>query len=409
MNEEAGLVAFNYSARDASGARRKGQIKARDTKHATQKLRAEGLYPIDITQTAQIAKTKPRKRRKTGPLTARQKAAMIARLAKLTSSQINLDRALSIMADGDDTAIASAAGAMRLQMREGGSFPDALQHHLGLDDPATLALIKGAEISGEMSEALSTAADILQQRLMLVRRITTGLIYPGLLLLVALVSVGLIMIAIIPQFRPLVEDRMEMIPVLGQAIFAISAALTAIWPFLLTALVLSGFGLWLLHRRGKAAPLLGAAASRLPFVRNVIGRNQVMIVLHVLSALLRREVTLSEALSVVGETAPGGKVRSALRGVSENVQTGQALSAALAQTNIMPSAAVEMVRIGEETGDLPGMIGRAADEMRETADRELERFLALFQPALIVIVGLLVGVSLYALFSAIVSVNTISF
>lgn len=75
----------------------------------------------------------------------------------------------------------------------------------------------------------------------------------------------------------------------------------------------------------------------------------------------------------------------------------------------MPSAAVEMVRIGEETGDLSGMIMRAADEMRDAADRELERFLALFQPALIIIVGLLVGVSLYALFSAIVSVNSISF
>lgn len=410
MPDTAAMTAFDYTARDAGGQRKKGQVTARDTKHATEKLRAEGLYPIDIAAAAPPKTAAVEKRQgKIGKLSQRQKVAIISRLAKLTSSQINLDRALSIMADGDDGAIAASAANLRLHMREGGGFLDGLQQHLGLEDAATLALVRGAEVSGDMSEALATAAGILEQRLMLFRRIVTGLLYPTLLLLVALISVGLIMIAIIPQFRPLVEDRMDMIPVLGRAIFAISAALTTLWPLILTTMVVGGFTLWLLHRRGKAVPLLSGFASRLPLVRDVIKRNQVMIMLHILGALLRREVTLSEALRVVSDTAPNGRVKVSLKNVSSSVETGDALSSAFAAANIMPSAAIEMVRIGEETGDMSGMIERAADEMREAADRELERFLALFQPALIVVVGLLVGVSLYALFSAIVSVNAISF
>ncbi len=409
MPDTAATVLFDYTARDGEGLRKKGQIAARDSAHATQKLRAEGLYPIEIAASKPKEPVAAKRSGKVGRLTQRQKVAVISRLAKLTGSQINLDRALSIMAEGDDSAISASAAALRMHMREGGGFMDGLRTHLGLEDAATLALVRGAEISGDLSEALATAAGILEQRLMLVRRIMTGLLYPGLLLVVALISVGLIMIAIIPQFRPLVEDRMDMIPVLGRAIFAISAALSAIWPLIVTALLVGGFALWLLHRRGKALPILSAAISRLPLVSDVIGRNQVMIVLHILGALLRREVILSEALRVVAETAPGGRVKGALKKVSSEVETGAALSTAFAGANIMPSAAVEMVRIGEETGDLSGMIERAAEEMREAADRDLERFLALFQPALIIIVGLLVGVSLYALFSAIVSVNSISF
>jgi general secretion pathway protein F len=217
------------------------------------------------------------------------------------------------------------------------------------------------------------------------------------------------MIAVIPQFRPLVDDRMDMIPFLGRMIFAMSAGLTSIWPFLVAGFVVTVIALWVLHRQGKAVPLLARIAARTPVVSTVIWRNQVMIVLHSLGALLRREVTLSEAMHVITQTTPKGRIKTALEGVSTGVESGQALSAAIAATDLMSPSAVEMVRIGEETGDLSGMIGRAAEEMRETADRELERFLALFQPALIIIVGLLVGVSLYALFSAIVSVNAIAF
>lgn len=405
---QSALTAFTYTARDATGARKKGQINARDSVDAAQRLRADGLYPIDITQAAareaSVLRGSDNRR-----LTQRQKAELIARLAKLTSSQIPLDRALSIMADGGTGPLATTAGKLRLHMREGGTLLDGLREHAGLEDAATLALVRGAGISGDMPEALATAAGILEQRLILTRRIMTGLLYPSLLLIVAVISVGLIMIAIIPQFRPLVEDRMEMIPVMGRAIFALSATLTAIWPLIVTAVLVGGFAFWLLHRRGKAIPILSAFAARTPLVSQVIRRNQVMIVLHILGALLRREVILSDALRVVMQTAPNGQVREQLSTVSASVETGAAVSSAFAASDLLPQTAIEMVRIGEETGDLSGMVARAATEMRETADRELERFLALFQPALIIIVGLLVGVSLYALFSAIVSVNSIAF
>ncbi len=404
-----GEILFDYSARDAGGGRRKGRISARDSTDAVQRLRAEGLFPIEVSAAASAVHAGAGPRRAKGRLTRRQRVDLIARLAKLTGSRITPDRALSILGEGGDGALPAAAAALRLHMREGGSLLDGLRIHAGLDDAATLALIRGAEVSGELPEALATAAGILEQRLMLVRRIVTGLLYPALLLAVAAISVGLIMVAIIPQFRPLVEDRMDAVPLLGRVVFAVSGALAALWPFLVTLLAAGAAGAWLLHRRGRAAPLAAAAAARLPFVSDVIRRNQITVVLHILGALLRREVVLSEALRVVAETAPDTALRQALTALSGRVDAGEPLSTSFAQANLLPASAVEMLRIGEETGDLAGMAARAADEMREAADRSLERFLALFQPALIIGVGLVVGVSLYALFSAITAVNSIAF
>ncbi|MEL6684633.1 MAG: type II secretion system F family protein [Pseudomonadota bacterium] len=400
---------FDYTARTVDGDRTKGRVIARDSAHATQKLRLEGLYPIDVKAARKASVSTKNGDAKLRKLTARQQADLIARLAKLTSSKIPLERALSIIAEGKDGALPVAAAKLRVHIREGGGLVDGLVTHLGINDAATLALVRGAEVSGDLPQALLTAADILQQRLMLVRRIGVGLLYPGLLLLVALISIGLIMIAVIPQFRPLVEGRMEMVPFLGRMIFGISASLSAIWPLIVTGLVVTVVAFWWLHRRGKAVPLMARIAARMPLINQVIWRNQVMIVLHSLGALLRREVTLSDALAVILSSTPNGRIKNAMTQVAGDIETGRPLSGALSNADFMSSGAIEMVRIGEETGDLADMISRAADEMRDAADRDLERFLALFQPALIIFVGLLVGVSLYALFSAIVAVNAIAF
>ncbi|MEM1066509.1 MAG: type II secretion system F family protein [Pseudomonadota bacterium] len=409
---------FDYKARDATGRHRTGVLTASDHLQATRRLREQGLFPIEVDAVgaapaaARRPKAQAQRRIKDAPaprLTARARANFLTRLAKLAGAKISIDRALLIMAEGEKSAIAASAAALRLHIREGGSLVDGLRSHAQIEDAATLALVRGAEVSGEVDVALATAAGIHEQRLSVARRVTTGLMYPSLLLVVSLLSLGVIMIAIIPQFRPLVEDRMDLVPLLGRAVFALSGTLAAIWPVVLAAMLAAVAGFGWLYRRGRAGAVLAALANKIPMARNVILRSQAMMVLHSLGALLNREVTLSEALAVVADTTPEGPARAAMAEVSSAVTDGTALSTAFARTGLLEPSAVEMLRIGEETGDLHMMCTRAASEMREASDRMLERFLALFQPAMIILVGSLVGVSLYALFSAITSVNQIAF
>lgn len=408
---------YGFRARDGQGRRRTGTLSAATHTEATRQLRDQGLFPIEINAIENGADDKPKtarkrslfKKRTNGRLSARNQADFVARLAKLAGAKISIDRALKIMAEGETGPISAAAQTLRMHVREGGGFAEGLKAATDIKDTATLALVRGAETSGELDVALETAAGILQQRLMVARRIVTGLMYPSLLLFVSIISVGVIMIAIIPQFVPLVESRMEFLPVLGRAVFAISGTLSALWPFLLTGLLVLGVAFFWLHRKGKANAIVTKFANRVPMIRDLIERNHAMMALHILGALLKRDVTLSEALCVVAETTPAGRVRSAIQNVSRSVSEGASLAVSFGKTPVLAPSAVEMLRIGEETGALEDMCMRAAAEMREASDRALERFLVLFQPLMIVIVGALVGVSLYALFSAIISVNQVAF
>lgn len=408
---EQGQKSFIYVARDATGAKQSGQIFGVDQKDATRALRELGLFPVSLAADDRTgaATAKGFARRRTDQLTPRQTTDFLVRLAKLSGRQIQSERALAIIGDGGDDPISKTALRVRDRLREGAALSAALQEKAGVDDPVTLSLISGAEVSGDMASALSTAADIMQNRLETRRRIVTGLMYPGILLAVAVLSVGLIMVAIIPQFLPLVEDRIELVPTMGRAVFAVSSFLSALWPIIALGAIALGLAIYLAARRGLLGAILSRLGNRVPIIRRLVLRNQMMLLLHVLGAMLSREITLSGALRVVSRSAPGGPVRTGMADVTKQVESGAALSTALRTTDLLPHESIEMIRIGEEAGDLGGMISRTSGDMREAADRDLERFLLLFQPALIVGVGLMIGVSLYALFSAIVSVNAISF
>lgn len=402
---------FVYVARDATGAKQSGEVLGINQTEATRALRKQGLFPInlDLADDGDVSSQPARARRHKNQLSTRQTTDFLVRLAKLSSRQIQSERALAIIGDGGSDPISKAALRIRDSLREGQPLSRALQEKAGINDPVTLSLIGGAEVSGDMSSALTTAADIMQNRLDVRRRIVTGLTYPGILLFVAILSVGLIMIAIIPQFLPLVEDRIALVPTMGRFVFGVSSFLAALWPFIVLAVVLLGLATYVASRRGLLTGILVRIGNRVPLIRQLVRRNQMMLLLHVLGALLSREITLSGALRVVSKSAPEGPVRKAMAAVTKDVESGAALSTALRTSSLLPREAIEMIRIGEEAGDLGGMISRTSGDMREAADRDLERFLLLFQPMLIVAVGLMIGVSLYALFSAIVSVNAISF
>ncbi len=402
---------FSYTARDSTGARQSGVVRGLDVTDATRALRAQGLFPITLDPeiAGAVARPSAKKRRSSQHMSPKQTSDFLVRLAKLSGRQIQSERALAIMGEGGDDSISQAALRVRDSLREGAPLSRALREHAGIEDAVTLSLIGGAEVSGDMSSALSTAADIMENRLVIQRRIVTGLMYPGILLAVALLSLGLIMVAIIPQFLPLIEDRIELVPLMGRAVFAVSSMFASLWPFLLGGIVLSIGAIVFAARRGQLTPILVKVGNRIPFVRRLMLRNQMTLLLHVLGALLSRDITLSGALRVVSKTAPSGPVRDSMAAVTGEVESGASLSSVMLDQNLLPREAIEMIRIGEEAGDLGGMISRTSLDMREAADRDLERFLLLFQPALIVGVGLLIGVSLYALFSAIVSVNAISF
>lgn len=414
-------LSFDWTARGPDGRHRKGATRARNRAAVIAALRDEGLFPIEVRPTGPAANTaapvsdKIQKAQTASAqvLSLAENDMFVGRLAKLVGMGITLDRALGFIeeapgAKGKTLHIAQVAAALRKTTREGTPLSDALRTDAGWDDVACLSLIRAAEVSGDLPKALTSVKQIFETRLALLRKLGTGLIYPAILIVVALVSVGLVMIGIIPEFRPIVEGRMDAIPFLGRAVFALSAWLQTAWLILLPCLLLLGCAIAWLYKKGRLMPALSALALRLPFTRKLLLRTGMVRSLHVLGTLLLRGVVVSRAMQTLAQGADG-PLKKAFETVSTRIEGGDPLWEALSDTGLAPADAIEMIRIGEEAGDLPNMILRSAEDLRASADRDLERAMLLFQPALIVIVGLLIGVSLYALFSAISAVNQVSF
>ena len=422
LDQATATDVFEWTARSTDGRHRKGTTRAASKAEVIALLREEGLFPIQVRPTggavAPAAQKKGASHR--APVAAAKRRLsltetdmFVGRLAKLVSMGITLDRALGFIeeapeAKGKTLHIAGLAGDLRRVTREGTPLSDALRDTGGWDDVASLSLIRAAETSGDLPKALTSVKQILETRLSLLRKLGTGLIYPAILIFVALISVGLVMIGIIPEFRPIVAGRMDAIPFLGRMVFALSAWLETAWLLLLPLALLAGCGVAWLYKKGRLMPALMRLALWLPLSRKLLLRTGMVRALHVLGTLLSRGVVVSEAMQTLAQGADG-PLRHAFLEVSTKIEGGDPLWEALSETGHAPADAIEMIRIGEEAGDLPAMILRSAEDLRASADRDLERAMLLFQPALIVIVGLLIGVSLYALFSAISAVNQVSF
>ncbi len=400
---------FRYTARDGAGKRHSGVVEAASEAEAVKSLRHDGLFPIEIgRQGAANDRAAPDK---AGRSTLRSKdlATFLAGLSRLLSRNVTLDRALSILGTGQKPAIAAMSDRLRTGLREGHGFTGLMARETGGNEAALLALIRGGEATGDLAEAVTAAARILEERVKTGQKLLTGLLYPLVLLGVALLSLGLILIAIIPQFRPLVASREDALPFLGRMVFAASSVAQAFWPLILTALVVATAAAIWAQRSGRLGQVMAAFGTRLPLLGPVLQSSRAMLSMRILGTLLSRDVSLSQAMKVLVENPVDPSKATAQERVRQAVEGGTSLSAALEAESLVPQSALAMVQIGEETGDLGSMILKAADDMEEASTQAMQRFLVLFEPALIVTVGLIIGVSLYALFNAIISVNTISF
>ncbi|MEL6217338.1 MAG: type II secretion system F family protein [Pseudomonadota bacterium] len=445
---------FRYIARDAQGRRSTASLSAVDKTAAVAELRRRGLYAVSLEAEEEGKKTgslsvvssalrrgnagrqraeavaggatdeitassKPtaattikgteRAGSAARPFNLAQQATIVEALARLVEQKVTPDRALMIISRGRSGVVAEYAARARRMVRTGSGLTDALVKTGALTDGAAIALITAGEASGELSGALGSAARTLNGRLSAQRKLIGGLIYPAVLLTVSLASIALVLIGIIPEFRPLVVDRFDLVPPLGRLVFALSEFLTALWPLFLAALLVATVAAIVLLKRGLLGPALLGVGRRLPWLGQAVEDNRAMLLLRILGYLLDRRLPLDRALAILASTNADPDREEAIQSANKRVERGDALSDACEAEALLPPAAIELMRIGEETGTLPEMLLRAADDLEESAGHYMSRVLTMIEPALVVLVGCIIGVSLYALFTAITAVNATAF
>jgi type II secretory pathway component PulF len=391
------VTLFRYEAVRADGAAVRGSVEAASGHEAAALVSARGLYPVAVDRQDAVATTPMRR------ASARDAGTVLRSLASLVEVGVPLHKALVVTARIAPGPIGAALTRVEARVREGGSLAAAMEKEAGLFGATTLGLVRAGERGVGLAPALTAAADDLDRRAETAARIGSALAYPVILAAVGTVSVAFIVLVIVPRFVGLLADAGAALPTATRLLIA-SADVVKHHAWLGVAGLVGTVALaahaiarhrdvW--HRWALDVPLVGPLRHALATAR----------VARTLAALLRVGTPALSALDVARAAAGDEAVAGRLARARERVAEGAGLSAALAATEALTPAALQLAAIGDAAGRLPDLLDRAAHLEDALADRRVRTLVALLEPALILAFAAVVAFVAAALLQAMYSLR----
>ena len=400
------MAVFHYRAVGRDGKTVDGTLEAAGRELASRQLRSRGLTllalgPESPGGDAARARGKPPSRQDV--------LSMTTELAVLLRAGLPLDRSLKVLIDMAAVPSMSALLSDVLKsVKDGKALSVALEPYAGLLGRFYLSMIRSGEASGEMSAVLDRLVEHLEESKANRDRVVSALIYPAILLVVAVLSVVVMLAFVVPQFEALFDDMGDALPALTQAVIA-SADFIKAW-FWLLILVGVGVGSWLRswlhsetgqrrwHRQLLSLPLAGGIVFEFEMARFA----------RTLGTLLGNGVPLLKAIDIAIETVGNVVLRDALATLLPAVKGGQRMSVALAETRRFTPMVIQMTRVGEESGALDTMMLELAKVFDDHVQAGVKRSLTLLEPVLILTMGAIIAVIIIAILMGILSVNDLA-
>ncbi len=414
------MPTYAYQAADSTGKDISGTLEAPDRASALRSLTGKGLQPFKIAEaqagkaggkTPAAASTKSKTKAKaeqgpqeTGPirLSGGQIQLFTEELAELLQAGMRLEPALKLMegkgAKSTHRRIANRLGDL---IREGHPFSNALRQSSSSFGELYCAVAAAGEAGGSLGEALSRQARYLGSVREMRSQVSVALIYPGFLLLAAVGVSILFTTLLIPRLSVLMSRLKGGIPKGIQIVMWLSEFLRHWWWMVLLCFMAVCGLLWLWSRSASGKPVWHRVQLRLPAFGSVLLAGFHTQFLETLASLTSGGLPLLRGLELASRISTNIFIQQQLVRVIDSVRDGAPLSRGLEKTTLFPDRLVEMVRIGEHTGDISGALRRTADRCGRELSRTLEKAMALLQPVIIFVMAALVGVMAYMMISVI--------
>lgn len=402
------MAAFEFVALDARGRRQKGVREADSRRQARQALRDEGLTPLSVDQTVErgagrgLLSWLPA-RRGMGLL---ELALCTRQLATLIAAGLPVEEALNAVAKQTEKRSARAMMVtVRGRVREGHSFAAALAEFPATFPDMYRSTIAAGEQSGYLAAVLENLAEYVEGRFQSRRSVEMALLYPALLLGFALLIVGALLIYVVPGITRIFEDTGEALPFLTRAMIASSEFLND-WLWLIAiVLVLTVYAL----KRALAQPRARLAWDRqklgLPLAGRIVRGGAAARYASTLSILTSSGVPLVDAMRIAGEVVANHWLKRRLDGAVTQVSEGASLSTALETAGNFPPMFLHMVASGESSGELDAMLRKVADYQQEELTRVVTTMVRLFEPLMMLFMGVLVIMIVLAIMLPILTMN----
>ena len=407
------MAAFRYRAVTAGGELHEGQIEAANREVAVARLQAGGSYPISVERDREAADGA----RKATPVlrfgeraSSKDLATFTRELSTLLASGMPLDRSLVVLGEITPSRRlkANVFGALD-RIRGGMPFADALQAQGRTFSWLYISMVRAGEAGGTLDSVLDRLADYLEKAQELRETVISALIYPAILLFVAVGSLLLLLTQVVPQFTELFRDSGAALPTSTLVVIAVGDW-TREWWWLTMLAIAVGIACFRIALR---TPAIRLAWHRLvlsiPITGSLVRKVEVARVSRTLGTLLSNGVVLLTALRIARETITNQAIGDGFGRLTESIKQGRGLAEPLGTSGLFPPLAVHMIRVGEETGQMEAMLTRVADVYEREVTLAIKRALALLEPILILLLGLIIAGIIVSVLLAVLSINELAF
>jgi len=382
---------FNYQARTKEGEIRAGTIEASSKEAALVVLQRQGVYVTYLKEAKPPIYAREVKVFK--KITSRDLVLFSRQLSIMFGSKVPLVEALNTLAiQADNLDFQEKILSLAREIEGGSSLSKALSRQPDIFSPFYIAMVKSGEASGKLAESLTYLAEHLEREYHLKGRITGALTYPGLVLVVSLVILTILIFFIIPNFDKLIVETGVTVPKITQIVLTVSLLLRKFGLFIFLGFIIFLLLMFRYSKTEKGQIFFDKNFLKLPFFGPVFKIMYLSRFAENFSTLISGGLFIPRALEIVADIVGNSIYKKAILLASEEVKKGVPISSILANfPEIFPPVFVQMCLVGEKTGTLDNSLLQIAAFYQREMEREIERFLSVLEPVLIIILGVMVA------------------
>jgi general secretion pathway protein F len=397
------MAIFSYRATTLDGTIREGVIEAADEKAAVEILKNTGIIPLKIAAPRESIKKRLSLRSSKGDL-----LIFTTELSELLHAGLPLDRSLNILSEiSESKEMKNIVLSILKSIREGSSFSDSLSRHPKVFPRLYVNMTRAGEAGGVLDVVLDKLNEFLESTKELKEHIVSAMIYPAILTVAGGASIIILLTYVLPKFSLIFAELGGSLPLSTKIILTLSNGLKSYW----WAVALSILGGWIIFKSyiksdtGKYK----WDAFKLKAVGEIIQKLETARFCRTLGTLLKSGVPLLQALTNAKDVISNRVISSAIDGVLKGAKEGKGIAGPISEAHVFPPLALSMIKVGEETGQLDSMLLKVASTYEKGLRVAIKRFVSLFEPVVILGMGLIIGFIVISMLMAIFSMTELPF
>jgi len=414
---------FSYVAMDSRGKETKGTLDVTNQSEAIGRLKEMGFFPTKVVEIDKGKKDKPDAKAKPGPsgskpkkgggsinikipgLSGRVKSKVLTtftrQLATLVDAGLPLLRGLRVLEKQEkNVTLKEIIGKLSISIEGGSTFSEGLAQHPKVFNKLYVNMVKAGELGGVLEVVLNRLSEFMEKAQKIKGKVIAAMFYPSAVITVAVVILTILMVWVVPKFKDIFKDMLpgEQLPGFTRFVLNISDAIAHhfIVTFGLVVALFIGFLFFIRTRPGRR--LWDKFKLNMPALGPVINKVAISRFTRTLGTLVSSGVPILQALTIVKETSGNVIIGSAVSAVHESVKEGETITAPLEASGVFPPMVISMVDVGEQTGALPEMLMKIADNYDDEVDNAVSAMTSLLEPIMIVFLAVIVGSIVIALF-----------